>query len=160
MLALFLATGCKPKAREITSLQRKEAANLASEQQFALSVHDYARAEDLMTRATELCPDTGKYWIDLGGARVRRGNKSGAKPAYESGLAAYQAAARAANPPDAQLWLQQVYVLGLLGRVDEARAALADTQKRFPDNRNVRLFADQGAIDKMLADPLFKAIAL
>jgi len=73
-------------------------------------------------------------------------------------LAAYeQLGAVGADP---QPVLQQVYVLALLGRHDEARRVLAKAQKKFPDNRAVRGFTEGGQYEKMVADPRFKEIAL
>jgi Flp pilus assembly protein TadD len=153
------ATACKPKAKEITSLQRKEAAMLVSEAEFAArQLRDYARAEGLLTKATALCPDNAKYWVDLGALRVRLGNKDAARAAYKSALSAYEGLAIDGNDP--QPLLQQVYVLALLGQADNARAVLAKAQKKFPDNRAVRGFTEGGQFDKMLADPRFKEIAL
>eukprot|EP01035_Chromulina_nebulosa_P062448 gene62448-85403_t len=166
---LVLASGCKPKGKEITTLQRKEAATLVSEAQFALQLKDLARAEGLLTKAAELVPDAGKVWVDLGSVRVRLGKKDTARTAYQAALKAYED--EAAAPADtkggplpagaeAGPWLQQVYVLALLGRVDDARAVLAKAQKKLPESRAVRAFAEQKQIDKMIADPAFKLIAL
>lgn len=157
VVALLFVAGCKPK--EVTSLQRKEAATLASEAQFAVQLKDYARAEATLAKAAELAPDTGKYWVDLGVMRVRLGKKDAARSAYKSGLAAYQAAAKA-DTTDAGPVLQQVYVHALLGQPDEARAVLEKAVKQFPDNRNVRTYVEGKPVDKMLADPRFKEIAL
>ena len=156
--ALLIAFGCKPRMREVTSLQRKEAATLVSEAQFAVQIRDLARAEGLYVKATALCPDDGKYWVDLGALRVRLGNRDAARTAYRSALSAYEAAAADAKEPQAML--QQVYVLALLGRADDARAVLTKTQKKFPDNRAVRGFTDGGQFDRMIDDPRFKEIAL
>jgi len=158
-LVLLTAAGCKPKAKEITSLQRKEAASLVSEAQFALQLKDYARAEGLLTKAAALAPDTGKYWVDLGAMRVRLGQKDAARKAYETGVKVYEEAAKA-EPKDAKPVLQQIYVLGLLGKVDAARAVLAKGQKLFPEDRAMRAFAEGKQIEKMIADPRFKEIAL
>jgi Flp pilus assembly protein TadD len=154
------ATGCKPKvsSKEITSLQRKEAANLVSEAQFAVQVRDLPRAEGLYAKATALCPDDAKYWVDLGALRVRMGNKGGARSAYKSALEAYETLG--ADGTDPQPLLQQVYVLALLGRPDDARNVLAKAQKKFPDHRAVKGFTDGGQFEKMIADPRFKEIAL
>ena len=163
----LLASGCKPKSKEITSLQRKEAAAVVSEAQFALQLKDLARAEGLLAKATELCPDTGKYWVDLGSVRVRLGKKEAARTAYQGALKAYEAGG-SKSKEETKEWvggeagpaLQQIYVLSLLGRVDEARAVLAKAYKQFPENRAVRSFVEQKQIDKMIADPSFKLIAL
>lgn len=158
-IGLLLAGGCKPSGKEVTSLQRKEAATLVSEAEFAVQLKDYARAEGLLAKAADLAPDTGRYWVDLGAMRVRLGKKDLARAAYKAGLAAYEAAAKE-DPKDPQPVLQQVYVLSLLGRVDEARAVLAKGLKQFPDERAVKGFAEGKQIDKMVADPRFKEIAL
>ena len=147
----------KSKPKEITSLQRKEAASLVSEAQFAKHVRDLPRAEALYTKATALCPDDGKYWVDLGALRVQIGNKSAAREAYKSALAAYESIKVEADP---QPLMQQVYVLALLGREKDARAVLDQAQKRFPDNRAVKGFTDGGQFEKMVADPRFREIAL
>jgi tetratricopeptide (TPR) repeat protein len=139
--------GCSPTSKEITSLQRKEAAALDSEAQFALQLKDLARAEGL----------------DLGSIRVRLGKKDAARTAYQGALQAYEGAAanaKAGEAPDPGPWLQQVYVLALLGRVDDARSVLAKAQKKFPESRAVRSFVEGKQIDKMIADPSFKLIAL
>ncbi len=158
-LGLLLVGGCKPKGKEVTSLQRKEAATLVSEAQFAVQLKDYARAEGLLAKAADLTPDTGRYWVDLGAMRVRLGKKDLARAAYKAGLAAYEAAAKE-DPKDPQPVLQQVYVLSLLGRVDDARAVLAKALKLFPDERSVKSFTEGKQIDKMVSDPRFKEIAL
>jgi Flp pilus assembly protein TadD len=157
IVASFVLVGCK--AKEPTSLERKEAATLVSEAQFALQLKDYARAEVLLAKATALCPDTGKFWVDLGAMRVRLGKKDAARSAYKSALDAYESAAKS-DPKDSKAWLQQLYVLALLGRTDDARAVLAKAQKAFPDDRAVRAFVEGKQIDKMTTDPRFKEIAL
>ena len=162
-LAVVLVLGaaaCKPKVKtsEITSLQRKEAATLVSEAEFAMQIRDLPRAEGLFAKATALCPDDGKYWVDLGSLRVRLGNKDAARAAYKSALAAYETLA--ADGKDSQPWLQQVYVLALLGRTDDARAMLERAQKKFPDDRDVRAFVENKQLDQMIAHPRFKEIAL
>jgi tetratricopeptide (TPR) repeat protein len=123
-LAVLALVSCKPKPADITSLQRKEAANLVSEAQFAMSLRDYARAEGLLAKATALEFDNGNYWLSLGTMRVRLGQRPAAKKAYESALNAFEAAYKI-EPKVPQPYLQQVYALALLGRVSEARTLLA-----------------------------------
>ena len=86
VLVVLGAAGCRPPPKEITSLQRKEAATLVSEAEFALQLKDLARAEGLLAKAADLCPDTGKYWVDLGSVRVRLGKKDAARTAYLAAL--------------------------------------------------------------------------
>lgn len=165
---LALGAGCGGgKKKEITTLQRKEAAALDSEAQFAFTVKDFARAEGLLARATELAPDTGALWLRLGMMRMRLGQRDGAKAAYKSALAAFQDAAEAveddpdpAKRNDPEPMLQQVTALALLGRVDDARKVITQITKRFPEHRAVRTFVEQKNLDRMLADPQFKELAL
>ena len=156
---LVFAGGCSRRSKEITSLQRKEAAQAVSEAQFALTLRDYARAEAELAKAVAACPDSGDYWVSLGSVRVRLGQRDGAKAAYKSALAAYEDAA-ARNARDEQAMVQQVTVLALLGRVDDARALLAKLPGRFPESRNIRVFLERKQLDAMLADPKFKEISL
>ncbi len=157
---LLLGAGCKPRTQEITALQRREAASLASEAQFALSIRDVVRAEATLARAAALCPDTGDYWIELGRCRVRLGHRGEAKAAYHSALAAYEAEAAKNSATRGPALLRQLYVLALLGQSDEARARLAQALKNFPDDRDVRAFADSKQLEQLLASPGLKEVAL
>jgi tetratricopeptide (TPR) repeat protein len=159
VVALVLSAGCKPKAKDVTPLQRKEAANLASEAQFALTLRDYARAEPLFEKAAKLSPDTGDFWVNLGVTRRRLGNKSGAKSAYESALSAYRDIHKL-DPKETDSLLQEVYVLALLGKVDDARKALEKAQKKFPESRSIRGFVEAKQLDHIVEDATFKEIAL
>jgi len=159
-LLLLAAAGCgrRPKA-EITSLQRKEAANFVSEAEFALTLRDFARAEGLYAKAAAECSDTGEYWLALGSTRMRLGQRGGAKSAYQSAYDAFDdQAAKDRNDP--QPVLQQVTVLALLGRVDDARALIAKLPERFPTNPTLRGYVDGKQLDRLLADPKFKEVAL
>ncbi len=155
---MLVSPACKQK-KEITSLQRKEAATLVSEAQFAVQVKDYARAEGALAKAAELCPDTGKYWVDLGSTRARLGKRDAARTAYQSALTAYQDEAKE-KPDDVAPVMQQIYVHALLGKPDEARSTLEKAAKKFPQNGTIRTYVEKKLIDQMLADPRFKEIAL
>lgn len=159
-LALLAAAGCGAKKKpEITSLQRKEAANIYSEAQFALTIRDYPRAEGLLAKATELCPDTGPYWTTLGTTRMKLKQRDAARKAYQQALEVYgEAAAEAKTDPQPRL--EQVTILLLLGRADDAKALLDKLPKEFPDNRQVRAYIDGKMLERMLADPKFKEVAL
>ena len=151
--------GCKPQAASITPTHRKEAANLVSEAQFAMSIRDYARAERLLTQATVLEFDHGNSWVSLGAMRVRLGQRPAAKKAYESALHAFEDAANA-TPAAPEISLQQVSVLALLGRTSDARALLVKIEKKHGSNAVIRAFVKDRQLDAMLSSPMFKEVGL
>jgi tetratricopeptide (TPR) repeat protein len=154
---LFIA--CKPKPKNIPPVQRKEAATLVSEAQFAMTIRDFARAEPLLEKAAKLSPDTGDYWLNLGVVRRRLDNKSGAKSAFESALHAFQDAYKI-DAKQSDALLKQIYVLALLGRPDEARRTLEKARKHAPDDPAIRTFAERNELDQLMQDPSFKEVAL
>ncbi|HVU33625.1 MAG TPA: tetratricopeptide repeat protein [Opitutaceae bacterium] len=156
-VVMLAGTGCGKKA--ISSLDRKKADNLASEAMFAVTVREYGRAEGLLVQATGLCPDSAQYWLALGTTRMRLGQRDGARTAYKRALDAFEDDADA-DRTQAEPALQQVQVLALLGRVDDARALLAKLPKRYPGNRDIQGYIDSKALDRMLADSGFKRSAL
>lgn len=157
ILSAAFTSGCGRK--EITSLQRKEAANLASEAQFALTLRDYARAEPLLAKAVAIVPDSPELWQSLGAVRRRLDNKPGAKEAYERMLYAARDQYKE-DPKKTEALLNQVYALALLGKTDDARAALAKAQNKHPDNREINAFVESKQLDRILEDPSFKELAL
>jgi tetratricopeptide (TPR) repeat protein len=160
MAALLFGAGCKPKVKEISSLQRREAESLVSEAKFALSVRDIARAEATLARATAICPDVGDYWLELGRCRVKLNNRGPAKDAYKMALAVYEADAKRDVSIRGPSLLRQIYVLALLGRADDARAVLTKARKELPGNVELRSFAEGRQLEQMLESPLFKEVAL
>ncbi len=155
---LLAFTACARKAPEITSLQRKEAASLVSEAEFALAMRDFGRAEELYAKATALCPDDGSYWLDLGALRRRADKRDGARQAYTEAAKAY-AAAYKADRKNPQPLLQQIYVEALLGNTKTALKLLKQAQADHGDNPGVKKLTPE-AFDRMIADPGFKAQAL
>jgi tetratricopeptide (TPR) repeat protein len=156
-LMLGLALGCAPR-REVTERDRKEAAYLASEAQFAVTVHEWARAESLLAKAVKVAP-TGDYWLNLGATRIRLNNRAGAKEAYQAALKAYAFdSARKNTVPEP--WVKQAYVLALLGRRDESRAMIAKAAKLFPNDGKVRALTDSKGFEKMISSQNFKDMAL
>jgi Flp pilus assembly protein TadD len=151
--------GCGGGKKEISEIDRKQAAHHASEAQFALTLRDLPRAEESLAKATALTPDDGALWVSLGATRVRLGKKDLAQQAYQGALKAYADEAKQ-EKSGPEPWLKQVYVLALLGRKDDARTMLAKTAKQFPEHRNVKLFVEGKQLDAMLADPKFKEMAL
>ena len=155
-LAAGLA-GCSRKA--ISTLDRKEAANVISEAQFATTVRDLPRAETLALQAATLCPDTGDYWLLLGTLQVRNGKKGDAKSSYASALDAYKDQYKQA-PGNSQLLIQQAYVLVLMGRPDDARAVIDKAHDRNPDDWGIKKLVESKVVDHMVADPSLKALSL
>lgn len=162
--ALFLAfgaAGCGGGKTAVTERQRKEAEHLVAEANFALSLRDWARAEGLLVQAVAVVPGQGDYWVALGSARMRLGNKGGARDAYGKALKAYEqeaAAEEARGNPEP--WLGQVYALAVMGRVGDARSLTEKMAKQFPRDPRVRAFVDGKQLDQILADPQFKEAAL
>lgn len=159
LAALAFGAGCKPRGKKITDLQRKEALHLDSEAQFAVTMRQWDRAEGLYLKATQLCPDTGSYWMSLGAMELRLSKRDAAKQAYQSALKAFEYE-YSLDKTDVQPWLKQVEVLALLGRVDDARAMLEKIAKQYPNERAIRTYIENKGFDRMLADPTFKQNAL
>lgn len=159
VLGLAVLATCACTKKEITPLQRKQAANLVSEAQFAATMRDYARAESLLAQATQAAPDTGVFWISLGSMRVKLNQRGAARDAYKQALAAFEAEAKA-KKDDADPALQHVYVLALLGRVDDARRLQDKLPARYPNDRDVRAFVEGKRLDQLLNSPGFKQAAL
>ncbi len=154
--AALILCACHP--REITSLERKEAANIQSEADFAVTLRDWSRAEGLLAKAAALCPDQGDTWMNLGIVRMRLHNPGGARSAYKSALSAYEADSKRDKASSTSV-IRRAYVLVVLGRADEARSLLNRERSDHPDDRRLRSFAESNGVAKMLADPGLKEIS-
>jgi len=154
-VAMALA-GCRDK--EITPHDRELAASDLSEAQFAVTLQDWPRAEDLFAKAAALVPDDGDTWMNLGVARMRRHDPSGAKSAYKSALAAFKAAYKR-KPDDPTPVFNEVTVLVLLGRVDDARDLVSEAAAKHPDDRRLKSFIEAKQIDRILARPGIKDLS-
>jgi tetratricopeptide (TPR) repeat protein len=148
--------GCARK--EISAIDREQAANMASEAEFAATVKEWDRAEGLYAQAAKLCPDSGDTWLALGIARMHLGDRSGAKAAYKAAAAAYESAFRS-DPGNSQALGQRAYTLVVLGRQDEARSAAQKALRDHPDDRFLRNLVDGGQLERVIADPALKAIS-
>lgn len=157
----LIGVGCGggKKASEVSELDRKQAAHLASEAQFALTLREYARAEESLAKAVQLDPTAGALWTNLGAARLKQGKRDAARDAYKGALNAYEAQAKA-NKSDAQPWLRQAYVLALLGRKEDGRALIEKAAKQFPADRELKAFIEGKTFERMMAEPAFKEMAL
>ena len=98
--------------------------------------------------------------FSLGTVQARLNKKSDAKSAYdEAARCAYKAAYKAA-PTNDQLFVQELYVLMLMGRGDDAKSMLQKAVDANPSNYNLKNFSNSKAIDRMLADPGLKDLSI
>jgi Flp pilus assembly protein TadD len=156
LAAVLALAGCA--RRHISDLDRDQAANMASEAEFAATVKEWPRAEGLYAQAAKLCPDNGDLWLALGVSRMHLGDHSGAKSAYKSAASAYKDAFKA-DPTDSRAVSQQVYALVILGRQDEARSVARGALKDHPDDALLRDLVDGGRLERVIADPGLKDLS-
>jgi Flp pilus assembly protein TadD len=157
-LALTVAlvlSGCH--RREPTSLERKEAANIVSEAEFAVTMKDWPRAEGLYVKASDLCPDDGDTWVNLGVVLMHEHKNGPARDAYKSSLSAYKEASKLA-PTDPIPVIRRAYVLVVLGRPDDARSLVNEAAEKMPNDRRLRGFIESKGIDRLITDPEIKDI--
>ena len=154
---LVVGCGCS-RDKAVSERDRKEAAHLVSEAEFAMTLRDWPRAEGLFAKATQLSPE-GDYWLSLGAARLRMNNRGGAKNAYEAARKAFEQDAARRNGV-AEPWVKQAYVLALLGRKDEGRALIAKAAKLYPNDVKLRALTDAKEFERMVSSPRFKEMAL
>jgi len=160
-LALVFAVAlalCGCHRKKITTLERDEAANMASEAEFAVTMKDWGRAEGLYAKAVGLCPDDGDAWVKLGIVRMRLGDHAGARTAYKAALSAFGDALDK-DSSGSQYVLKRAYVLVILGRADDARSSVEKAYKRLPDDRNLRRFVEDRELDALIADPTLKSLS-
>jgi Flp pilus assembly protein TadD len=155
MAAVLALAGCR--AKQPTQLERDEAANDASDADFAVTIKDWGRAEGQYAKAAELCPDEGDVWMNLGITRMRLHRPDDARTAYKSALRAYKQDIKL-NPGNSATVLREAYVLTVLGRPEEARKVVADAHDRDPTDSRIQGFIDANGEDKMLADPAVREI--
>ena len=156
LAAAVALAGCR--AKEITSIDRKEAANIVSEAEFAVTIKDWSRAEGLYSKAAGLCPDDGETWVGLGVVRMRLHNPAGARDAYKSGLSAYEDDIKR-DPANTASVIRCASVLVILGRADEARSLVDKAYAKNPDDRRLRDFVQMKGVDRIVADPGLKAVS-
>lgn len=153
-------SGCRGGDGKTAELRRKEADHLVAEADFAVNLREWTRAEGLLLKAAELAPEDGEIWINLGAARVMRGDKAQARAAYERALSLLAGAASEKTGAPAEPWLRQVYVLVLLGREKEARTVLEKAGRRLDGNRELKDFIANRGIDLLLTDPVVARVRL
>jgi Flp pilus assembly protein TadD len=156
LAAAVVLAGCR--ARQITKLERDEAANVTSEAEFAVTMKDWARAEGLYAKAGALCPDQGETWVRLGVVRVQLHDSGGAREAYKSAVSAFKDDSKR-DPANTASVIRCASVLVILGRVDEARSLVDKAYARNPDDRRLRDFVQMKGVDRLVADPGLKAVS-
>ena len=144
--------------KEVPKIVAAEAANLVSEAAFALQIRDYARAENSLARAVELRPDIPDWWSSLGSARKRQAKIGDARSAYKKALALYKK--RYAATVDVADLQQQLIMLVLLGREDEARKLLERSCQKQPDQLMLKRLSDGKIVDQLLRDPNIQQLKL
>ena len=157
IMTVVFATGCGPQ-RGVTEHDRKEAAHLVSEAQFAISVREWQRAEGLLAKAVKIDPqgDIRSTWVRRACGRAIA---PGPRKRIKSALKAYENdTARFATRSDP--WLKRAYVLALLGRSNDARAVIEKAGKQFPNDPKVRALLDAKEFEKMVTSQNFKDMAL
>jgi len=155
---VLVAAGCSKKSKEVPEIVKKEAATLLSEAQFAMSIREYSRAEELITRALKLREDVPEYWVSLGMARRKQDNTGGARKAYNEALELHTDRYKEENKPEELA--QQAFVLALLGKTDEALKLLEKGLKDHPDSALMKKMADPRGLPRTFQTAEFKALAL
>jgi len=142
-------------AKPVTADDRRQAATAAGEASYANFKGDFASAEKALARSVAFDPFNADNWFDLGIARIRIKDKSGARAAFNNVLALCKD--RAAKDPANAAWLvKQIRPMVILGRVDEARALQKRVLEQFPNDPQVGVFRDPNAINRLLEDALLK----
>jgi tetratricopeptide (TPR) repeat protein len=154
----LLSAGCSREPKEVSDGVKAEAATMMSEAQFALSIREYSRAEELIRKALDLRDDVPEYWVSLGMVRCKQDDKSGARPAYEKALKLHTARFKKDRQPEELA--QQAFVLGLLGKTDEALKLLADGLKEFPDSAVMKKMADPRGLPRTFKTEEFKSLMI
>lgn len=159
LAALAFAAGCGPgKPKEVSKAARAEAAQNASEAEFAAQIRDFARAETLLSRSVELDPEMAQYWMHLGAMRRRLNNVSGARKAYERARDLLETDYKRKKTPEPLL--VEVEVCVLLGKPADAKKVLEKAQRAHPDDPNVRAFIENDVLRKMTENADVKSIGL
>jgi Flp pilus assembly protein TadD len=164
LVIVSFVAACGAKKKEVTAEDRKLASRAAGDASFAAFVKDNAGVEKALAIATEHDPYNADYWFELGIARARLNDKSGARTAFKNVISV--CADNAKNDPANAAWLiKQIRPMIMLGRSGDAREILNRAEKLFPNNNEVRLFRQknangQDAIDQLLNSQELKELAV
>ena len=120
---------------------------LGSQSTVALNARDYSTSQRLAAEATRLDPKFAEAWVAYGMSSIKLGQTNEAREAYERALSLYQARLRQ-NPSDSNQALQQIFLLALLGRFDEAEAVLKRAHIEYPSDNQISTLAGNFAAAK------------
>lgn len=124
-----------------------------------ISVGEFARAHDDLTRGSRIDPRNYGIWYHLGIARFARGDFRGAADAFARALPLAPDAAETAGSTDWR-WM----ALSRAGRADEARALLAAHPDSLPANnayeQRLRLYRGQVGPDSVITAADTSAVAV
>jgi tetratricopeptide (TPR) repeat protein len=157
-VAVLVSAGCSKKQKEVPAALKAEAATLMSEAQFAMQIREYSRAEELTQRALKLRDDVPEYWVSLGMVRRKQDNKDGARKAYKHALEMHTDRYKADKKPEELA--QQAFVLGLLGKTDEAAKLLEKGLKEHPDSEIMKKMADPRGLQRTFKSAEFKDLSV
>lgn len=157
-VAALLVTGCSRAPKEVSPAVRAEAASLLSEAQFAMSIREFSRAEELIERALKLRDDVPEYWVSLGMACRKQDDKSGARKAYQKALGLHVDRYEKDKKPEELA--QQAFVLGLLGKTDDALKLLDKGLHEHPDSAVMKKMADPRGLPRTFQTAEFKALTI
>jgi Flp pilus assembly protein TadD len=137
LLTFVLFTSCTQPSRSSASTDSKA---LAADSVVALNTQDYTKAQKLAAEATRLDPEFAEAWVGYGMASVKLGQTDRARKAYERALSLHQARLHQ-NPSDSDQVFQQIFLLALLGRSDEAESLLRRAHSDYPSDRQISTLA-------------------
>jgi tetratricopeptide (TPR) repeat protein len=157
-VTVLLAAGCSKKVKEVPEVTKMEAATLISEAQFAMSIREYGRAEELIQRAIDLTDEVPEYWVSLGMTRRKQDNTDGARKAYKRALELHKERYEESKKPEELA--QQAFVLALLGKTDEALKVLENGLKQYPDSPAMKKMADPRGLPSTFQRAEFKELAV
>ncbi len=162
LVGLLVFAGCKQKPKDGPQVSREaheQALQLASEGEFSTTVHDFAAAENSLTKAVELDPTIPRYWKELGAVRKHLNKTDAARDAYQKSFDLLEAA-RQKDPGAGGLVLGEVETLVLMGKNDDARELLKKTVKAYPQDKTLQQMVQNNIVEKMAADPTIKSSIL
>ena len=141
MLLMFLwCASCTRPPQNKNSIT-PQAQQLAGEGAAAFNATNYSKAQTLSLAATRIDPQFAEAWVGYGMASVRLGQSDQARQGYERALSIYQARHRQ-NPSDVNQLVQQIFLMALLDRPDEAEKMLRQAHVDFPKDQTLAKLAE------------------